>query len=55
MDDFAGVYVPEVLRELALVRLAFLDHGDHDSAAKLLAAYEAMRDAWNDDPLAVAP
>lgn len=49
------VYVPELLHDLALVRLAMIDAGNYDGAAKCLAAYEAMRDAWNDDDLAYAP
>ena len=49
------IYVPEVLRDLAILRLDFIDRGDVAGAAKLLVAYELLRDLWNDDPLAVAP
>jgi len=49
------IYVPELLADLEIVRLALLDMGDHDAAAKCLMTYEVLRDAWNDDSLAWAP
>lgn len=44
--DCKGVYLPEMLDSLLLVRLAFLDAGDQASAADCLQAYESVARAY---------